>query len=200
MKSADLHFSDALGIRAEFRRFGMRRLADDDTPIAVDLRSDIIAILPRLRRFCMAIARGSDAGDDLCQATIERALLRADQFEQGSRLDSWMYRIAQNIMIDQARRAKTRGVEIEVDDALGLVGDDGVQIVEGRSELARARDAMAALPDEQRMLMALVVLDGKSYKDAAEILGIPMGTVMSRIARARRSIDAYVHGTGAIAT
>lgn len=167
---------------------------DGNRPEEVDLRTEIIAILPRLRRFCMAIARGSDAGDDLCQATIERALSRADQFEHGSRLDSWMYRIAQNIMIDQVRRKKTRGIEIEVDDGFALVGDDGVQIVEGRSDLARARAAMAALPTDQRTLMAIVVLDGKSYKEAADILGIPMGTVMSRLARARRSIDAFVRG------
>ncbi len=175
-------------------RFAERRLVDGNRPDEVDLRTEIIAILPRLRRFCMAIARGSDAGDDLCQATIERALSRAGQFEQGSRLDSWMYRIAKNIMIDQVRRKKTRGYEIEVDDALALVGDDGVRIVEGRSDLARARAAMAALPDDQRTLMAIVVLDGKSYREAADILDIPMGTVMSRLARARRSIDAFVHG------
>ncbi len=158
-----------------------------------DLRSEIVTILPRLRRFCMAIARDANAGDDLCQATIERALSRADQFVVGTRLDSWMYRIAQNIMIDNVRRQRTRGVEIEVEDAFGLVGDDGVQIVEGRSDLARARAAMAALPDDQRTLMSLVVLDGMSYKDAAETLGIPIGTVMSRIARARRTIDAQIN-------
>jgi RNA polymerase sigma-70 factor, ECF subfamily len=147
----------------------------------------------------MAIARDGDAGDDLCQATIERALSRAEQFQIGTRLDSWMYRIAQNILIDSARRKRTRGVEIEADDSLGLVGDDGVQIVEGRSDLARARAAMAALPDDQRTLLALVVLDGMSYKDAAETLDIPIGTVMSRLARARRAIDARVHAvTGAV--
>jgi RNA polymerase sigma-70 factor, ECF subfamily len=171
-------------------------MSDQVRSETVDLRKDIVAILPRLRRFCMAITRGQDAGDDLCQATIERALSRADQFEHGSRLDSWMFRIAKNILIDQARRAKSRGVEIEVDDSLPLVGDDGLQIVEGRSDLARARAAMAALPDDQRTLLALVAIEGKSYKEAAEILEIPMGTVMSRISRARRAIDAQVHGTG----
>jgi RNA polymerase sigma-70 factor (ECF subfamily) len=161
---------------------------------AKGLRQDVIAILPRLRRFCMALAKGMDAGDDLCQATVERALSREDQFIPGTRLDSWMYRIAQNIHIDQMRRLKTRGVEIDVDDAFMMSGDDGVQIVEGRSDLVKARAAMAALPDEQRILLALVVLDGKSYREASEILEIPMGTVMSRIARARRSIDIFVNG------
>lgn len=145
-----------------------------------DLRQDIIALFPRLRRFCMALARGQDAGDDLCQATIERALSREDQFIPGTRLDSWMYRIAQNIFIDQTRRLKTRGVETDVDDVIALSGDDGVQIAEGRSDLARAQAAMAALPDDQRILLALVVLDGKSYREASEILEIPMGTVMSQ--------------------
>ena len=164
-------------------------------PETADLRDGIVAILPRLRRFCMALARGQDAGDDLCQAAIERALSRSDQFKPGTRLDSWMYRIAQNIHIDQNRRLKTRGTEIDVDDMTGaLSGDDGVQIVEGRSELARAQEAMAALPEEQRVLMALVVLDGISYKEAAETLDIPVGTVMSRISRARRAIDVHLNG------
>ena len=164
------------------------------TPGVVDLREDIVAILPRLRRFCMALARNADAGDDLCQATVERALARAGQFAPGSKLDSWMYRIAQNIHIDETRRRKTRGTEVDVDDAVSLAGDDGVQIVEGRSDLARARAAMAALPAEQRGLLALVVFDGKSYREAAEIMDIPIGTVMSRVARARRAIDQHLNG------
>jgi len=163
-------------------------------PETADLRDQIVAILPRLRRFCMALARGQDAGDDLCQAAVERALSRSDQFVQGTRLDSWMYRIAQNIHIDQGRRKQTRGTEVDVDVMAGaLPGDDGVQIVEGRSALSRAQEAMAALPEDQRVLMALVVLDGMSYKEAAETLDIPVGTVMSRISRARRAIDAHLN-------
>lgn len=162
---------------------------------SAELRDGLVELVPRLRRFCMALAKGRVDGDDLCQATIERALSRADTFLPGSRLDSWMYRIAQNIFIDQTRKARTRGTEIEIDDpALSLVGEDGVSIVENRSDLARAREALYALPNEQRALMALVVLDGKSYKEAAGILDIPIGTVMSRIARARRAIDIHVNG------
>ena len=159
-----------------------------------DLREQIVEVLPRVRRFCLALARSQDAGDDLCQATVERALSRADQFIQGTRLDSWMYRIAQNIFIDDKRRVRTRGHEVDVDNAFALAGDNGVQIVEGRSDLASARAAMAALPEEQRLLMTLVVLDGMSYKEAATTLDIPIGTVMSRIARARRAIDRHING------
>jgi RNA polymerase sigma-70 factor, ECF subfamily len=157
-----------------------------------DLRGQIVALLPRLRRFCAALTRISDAGDDLCQATIERALLHTSQFEPGTRLDSWMFRIARNLQIDLARRNRTRGTEVDVDLAYDLAGDDGVAIVEGRSDLSRAQAAMARLPEEQRALIALVVIDGQSYRDAADALGIPIGTVMSRIARARRAIDLAV--------
>lgn len=158
------------------------------------LRTQIVALLPRLRRFCSALTRNGDAGDDLCQATIERALTRADQFEPGTRLDSWMYRIARNIQIDTARRRQVRGSEVDIDDAHDIAGDDGVAVVEGRSDLARAEAAMAGLTEDQRALIALVVIDGQSYKDAADTLGIPVGTVMSRIARARRAIDLAVRG------
>lgn len=160
---------------------------------AADFRAKLVELLPRLRRFCMALARGQDAGDDLCQAAVERALSRAALFDSGTRLDSWMYRIAQNIHIDQIRRHRTRGVEVDVEEHQTLEGENGIAIVEGRSDLACAEAALNALPDDQRALMALVVLDGASYREAADILDIPIGTVMSRIARARRAIDRAVH-------
>lgn len=161
----------------------------------LDLRAEIIAILPRLRRFCMALAKGQDAGDDLCQEAVTRALSRAELYTPGTRVDSWMYRIAQNIHIDRGRRLKTRGQEVEVETAFTLSGDDGRRIVEGRSDLDRAMAAMHQLPEDQRTLMALVVLDGFSYREAADFLAIPIGTVMSRIARARKSIDTAVNGS-----
>ena len=161
---------------------------------SADLRQQIVDVLPRLRRFCLTLARTPDGGDDLCQAAVERALARADQFIPGTRLDSWMYRIAQNIFIDERRRLKTRGTEIDVETAFDVMGDDGVQIVEGRSDMERARSALLALPEEQRTLITLVVLDGMSYRDAATTLQIPIGTVMSRIARARRAIDRQING------
>ena len=157
------------------------------------LCDDIIALLPRLRRFCLTLTRDHSRGDDLCQATVERALSRSSMYEQGTRLDSWMYRIARNIHIDELRKAQTRGVEIDIESSFGLIGDDGLQIVEGRSDLQSARTAMASLPEEQRSLLSLVVLDGMSYKDAAEILDIPIGTVMSRIGRARKTIQTAVN-------
>lgn len=153
------------------------------------MRREIVAILPRLRRFCLALARNADRADDLCHSTIERALSRSEQFRPDTRLDSWLYRIAQNIHIDQGRRERTRGIEIDIDEVFALGGCDGLQVMEGRSDLYKARQAMANLPEDQRELLNLVVIDGMAYKDAAHILKIPIGTVMSRLARARRSIN-----------
>lgn len=169
-------------------------MTGDGTTGHGELRAQIIHVLPRLRRFCLAITRKQEVADDLCQSTVERALSRADQFLPGSKLDSWMYKIAQNIWIDEGRKSQTRGVHVDIDEAHGMVGADGLQVVEGRSDLVRARSALSALPEDQRVLITLVVLDGMSYKDAAQMLEIPIGTVMSRIARARRFIDQQVNG------
>jgi RNA polymerase sigma-70 factor, ECF subfamily len=162
------------------------------------VRDQMIALLPRLRRFCTAITRSAELGDDLTQATIERALSRIDQWSDGTKLDSWMFRIAQNINIDQARSRKTRGISVDIDVLDTVTGDDGREIVEARDGLARVQAAMAKLPEDQRALLALVAIDGQSYKEAADILDIPIGTVMSRISRARatlaRSFAATAHG------
>ena len=159
-----------------------------------DWHRQIVSVLPRLRRFCLALTRQADAADDLCQAAVERALARADQFADGSKLDSWMYKIAQNIWIDEGRKRQTRGHQVDVDETAELIGADGLRVVEGRSDLQAARQAFASLPEDQRTLVTLVVLDGMSYKDAAATLDIPIGTVMSRIARARRALDRHING------
>lgn len=101
-------------------------------------------------------------------------------------------RIARNAHIDAVRRRRTRGTEVDVEEAISLGGEDGRQITEARSDFARVRTAFAALPEEQRALMLLVTVEGYSYKDAAETLEIPIGTVMSRLSRARRSLDSQL--------
>jgi RNA polymerase sigma-70 factor, ECF subfamily len=159
-----------------------------------DVKPRIIAFLPRLRRFCMALTGSHDQCDDLLQETVERALTRIEQWQAGTSLESWMFRIAQNLHIDRIRAQGRRGQTVDVDEMTNMAGDDGQTIVEDRSELAHAQAAMAALPDEQRSVLALVVIDGRSYKEAAAILELPIGTVMSRISRARHAIDIYLNG------
>lgn len=152
------------------------------------IRGAIIAALPRLRRFCHAMAGTPADGDDLMQATVERALSRAQQFEAGTRIDSWMYRIAQNIHIDGTRALRRRGTSVDVDELVSLSGEDGRDLTENRSQLAAAQRALQALPADQRSVFVLVVVEGRSYRDTAESLDIPVGTVMSRLARARTKI------------
>ncbi len=126
------------------------------------------------------------------QATVERALARSHQFEPGTQLHSWLFRIAKNLRIDMARAAGRRGTAISIDDVPDQQGEDGVAMVENRSELAAAQRALLALPEDQRQTFALVVIEGLSYREAADVLEVPVGTVMSRLARARGRIDSVV--------
>ena len=164
-------------------------------PSNEDMRAAVVGFLPRLRRFCIAIAGGVDAGDELMQATVERALARSDQWHSGSRLDSWMYRIAQNLNIDQARANRTRGIPVDIAVLADEPGTDGRLVVEQRSELDAAIAAISSLSEDQRALMALIAFDGLSYREAADILDIPIGSVMSRLARARDAIDLSLNGS-----
>lgn len=163
---------------------------------AESMRVAIVAALPRLRRFCRAMATNPADGDDLMQSTVERALAHAGQFRHGNRVDSWMFRIAQNLHIDRTRSARRRGTAVPLDDAFDLAGDDGRAVVEGRSDLATAERALALVPDDQRAAFLLVVIEGYSYRDAAEALDVPVGTIMSRLARARARLErALAEGT-----
>lgn len=126
------------------------------------------------------------------QATVERALARSHQFEPGTQMTSWLFRIAKNLRIDAARSAGRRGIALALDDVPDQQGDDGVALVESRSDLAAAQRALQALPEDQRQTFALVVIEGLSYREAAAVLEVPVGTVMSRLARARGRIDSVV--------
>ncbi len=123
-----------------------------------------------------------------------RALSRVEQWQPGTRLDSWMYRIAQNLWLDRVRARKVRGEQVNVEAAETLAGVDGREVVESRMTLEAVSDALSYLPNEQRVLIALVCIDGLSYKEAAEITQTPIGTVMSRLARARRELHARLEG------
>lgn len=118
--------------------------------------------------------------------TIERALRRRDQWLPGTRLDSWMYRIMRNLWIDEAR-ATTRRSKTFVEEEQGLtVGVSGAQ--EPTIELNDIDRALARLPDEQREAVLLVMVEGCSYKEAAEIVGCPVGTINSRLVRGRDAL------------
>jgi RNA polymerase sigma-70 factor, ECF subfamily len=156
-----------------------------------DIRVRMVAVLPRLRRFAYALTGSTEQGDDLVQDACLRALSRVDLWQPGTRLDSWMYRIAQNIWVDRLRANKVRGEAVEIDES--MPGPDGRVVAESELTLQAVVAAMGQLPAEQRAMVALVCIEGASYKEAAEIAGVPMGTVMSRLARARRTLNAVLN-------
>jgi RNA polymerase sigma-70 factor (ECF subfamily) len=161
-----------------------------------EFERELLALLPRLRRFARALAYDPADADDLCQIALERALKAWRSFEPGTRLDSWMYRIMRNCWIDEVRSRQRRSETFAPEEAGLGVGDDGDRHIEARVELAAVDRAMAALPDEQREVIALVLVEGLAYREAADILGVPMGTLTSRLVRGRQALMAQL-GEGA---
>lgn len=149
---------------------------------------DLVAFLPNLRRFALSLCRRSDLADDLVQITAERAFAARDRFDPATRLETWLFRILRNAWIDHARRTRTQGVTIDIDDAPDAMVIDGVQHTETILMLRKTERAMAELPEDHREVMMLVCVEELSYREAAEVLGVPIGTVMSRLARARLAL------------
>ncbi len=149
---------------------------------------DIIALLPNLRRFAISLARSRDTADDLVQITVERAFAARASFDPATRLDAWLFRILRNAWIDMVRRSKTRGTEIDVADAPDAPVVDGEKTVETSLMLQSAKAAINRLPPDQRDVILLICVEELTYKEAATVLEVPIGTVMSRLARARIAI------------
>jgi RNA polymerase sigma-70 factor (ECF subfamily) len=160
-----------------------------DPDLNQQVKAEMVSLLPRLRRFAYGLTGSLDEGDDLTQAACEKALRSLEQFTAGTRLDSWMYRIAQNLWIDRRRSQQTqREQSVEPADLEGLAIVDAVREMDRRLDLADVRREVALLPEDQRAVLLLVSVEGCGYRQAAEILEIPIGTVMSRLARARLAL------------
>jgi RNA polymerase sigma-70 factor (ECF subfamily) len=156
--------------------------------MADQFRSDLVHLVPKLRRFALSLSGNRQDADDLVQAACEKALRNSEQFRPGTRMESWMYRIIQTLWIDDRRRLRTRGAGIDPEDA--QLSDEGkaASLPENRLMLAQTRAAMGALPEAQRAVLSLVAIEGLSYKETAGVLDIPVGTVMSRLSRAREAL------------
>lgn len=153
-----------------------------------DIGQEMIALLPRLRRFAIALSGSRQNADDLVQGACERALAARDSWTPGTRFDAWMFRILRNLWIDGLRRSRSQGVRESVDDRHDLVGAQGEREAEARLALRDVRLAMERLPAEQREILLLVCVEDMSYRAVAEILDVPIGTVMSRLSRARSKL------------
>jgi RNA polymerase sigma factor (sigma-70 family) len=156
------------------------------------LEREIVDLLPRLRRFARVLARAPADADDLVQLTVERALTRAAQWRPGTKLDSWMFRIMKNAWIDEARARSRRGGLFAPAEEGDQVGEDGAAAMEARLAAAEVERAMARLPNDQRLAVALVLVEGLSYQEAAMVLEIPAGTLTSRLVRGRMALLAQL--------
>ena len=164
------------------------RLVSANAPTSDQFADQLIAVLPRLRRFARGLSRSVTDADDLVQAACERALARRHQFQEGTRFDSWMFRIVQTIWIDQVRARDVRKENGDVaEEHLG--SDEPVRRVEARLALDEVRRAVHRLSPDQRTALLLVTVEGLSYKEAAEVMQVPVGTIMSRLARARLALQ-----------
>ncbi len=151
------------------------------------LGEEIIQLLPRLRRFARALAGNPHDADDLVQIAIERALARSAQLREGAPLSSWMFGILRNAWIDESRgRARRNRLFAPAELGEHVADPTGGQ----QPESLGVQAAVANLPEEQREVIGLVLVEGLSYREAAEILGVPVGTVTSRLARAREALQA----------
>ena len=158
----------------------------------MDFERGLQDCLPRLRRFAHGLSRNASDADDLTQMTAERALLAQDQWVPGTRLDSWLFRIMRNLWIDTAR-ARGRKAAYEAPPEAGeSIGWDPRPGVEAAIDLERAMAAMARLPDDQREIVALILVEGFGYRETAGLLDLPIGTVSSRLVRGRTALLAML--------
>lgn len=155
----------------------------------------LVELLPRLRRFGRALAGGAADADDLVQVAVERALARRDRWRPDTRLDCWVMRIMKNAWIDEVRARNRRG-------RLSGLAEESERVADPASdpfahETAMTVEwAMTRLPDDQRIAVALVLLEGLSYAEAAETLEIPAGTLTSRLVRGRTALMAMLQENG----
>lgn len=157
------------------------------------LNDDLLVILPELKRFALSLTRNAEQAEDLVQETSLRVIRKG--IPDDADLRRWAFRVCKNVWIDQLRKQKVRlETTGEVDENAGGA-HDGEAAVEGRSELDIVMTIMADLPQEQQIALSLVAIEGMSYREVAEVMEVPIGTVMSRISRARGSIaDALANG------
>jgi RNA polymerase sigma-70 factor (ECF subfamily) len=156
-------------------------------------RAAILEALPSLRRFARSLTGNRHDADDLVQATVERALERGMPSEADAM--RWLFKVCKNIWIDELRAQAVRAAAAQRPELAEHPTVSGEAVALGELTLREVDRAMAALPDEQRVVLALVAVEGLTYREAAEVLETPIGTVMSRLARARAALAAQFADT-----
>ncbi|MGB0749801.1 MAG: sigma-70 family RNA polymerase sigma factor [Magnetospiraceae bacterium] len=149
-----------------------------------DIRLEIVALIPHLRRFAAALTRDRGMVDDLVQDVLVRALSKLDKFQPGTNLRAWLFTIMRNVYLSQLRKYKSRP-QLTVIDA-EMAGQPASQ--DDTMQLRDLEQALNCLPDDQRITLLLVALEGMSYQEAAAVTDVAVGTVRSRVARAREAL------------
>jgi len=160
-------------------------------------REAMLEALPRVRRFALSLTGNRHDADDLLQNTVERVLDRGvpEQVDVGR----WMFKVCKNLWIDELRAHSVRARASASPELAEEPVVSGEAVAFGELELREVDRAMASLPDEQRLVLALVAVEGLTYREAAEVLDTPLGTIMSRLARARASLVSRLQGPRAAA-
>ena len=166
----------------------------DETADNQQLRAALADLRPRLHRFALGLSGSAHEADDLVQAGYERALSRLHQWQRGTRLDSWMYRIIQNLHFNRLRSERTRQTHCVADLDSFATSHDSSDDAIAQITLEKVRRCVWQLPAEQRACLLLVVVEGLSYKETAAVLELPLGTVTSRLSRARAQLLQMLDG------
>jgi RNA polymerase sigma factor (sigma-70 family) len=154
------------------------------------LHGELVAQIPQIRRFALALSRRPADADDLVQATVERVLSRP--VPDDAELGKWMVRICRNLWIDEIRSRKVRSAAApDLAESENLSASAEATAI-GRMQMQKAQAGIENLPIDQREVLALVAIGGMAYREAADLLSVPVGTVMSRLARARAALAAYL--------
>lgn len=160
------------------------------SPLNARQRSDLLAEIAGLRRFCLSLTGVLADAEDLLQATMERALEKG--VPEDAHTAKWLYRVCRNLWVDELRSREVRYRHSQslqpLEDSAEACAPSAETLAGAQRALSDVNAALSRLPIEQRLVLVLVTVEGKSYAEAAEILEVPIGTVMSRIARARRTL------------
>jgi len=159
-----------------------------------EFRTLLTAALPRLRRFALSLTGSLDDADDLLHSTVERALRKAALFQPGTDLDRWLFRVCKNLWLDEWRANKKRVTDLDAGEPQNEPWSDGAKNAHARLRVKEFEKALATLDPDHRAIIVLVLVEGHAYKEVAAMLDIPMGTVMSRLARARQKIIDLMNG------
>jgi RNA polymerase sigma factor (sigma-70 family) len=161
-----------------------------------DKSANLLVCIPRLRRYARALAGSREAADDLVQDTLERAWTRLASWREGSDMRAWLFAIMHNLYVDRARRPATPLEALDDNTPEPYVHGSPAD----RMEIRDMETALRLLPAEQREVLLLVALESMSYDEVGATLGIPIGTVMSRLSRGRERLRLLMDGGAAVST